>query len=206
MRKVTRYRPLLQWLITVWLIGSLLGCSNNLVVKGNFPTPMVDKLPLVLGVHYDDSLKNYVYVEANEDREEWTINNGAAQVKLFSTILPGMFTAVVEVDEMGPPINHQGADLIFSPLIEQFQYSLPRETRINVYEIWIKYNMRVFTPQGDLVADWIMTAYGKTPTAFIKSKEEALNEAMVVALRDAGASLSIGFGRVPEIRAWLERH
>lgn len=208
MKRFSRLRQLLVGFLWISFGGLVLGssgCSNSLVVKAEIPPPMVDSLPLVMGVHYDESLRNYTYVEENKDREEWTIDNGAAQVNMFATILPEMFDKVVQV----PDINNVGKDqpdLIFSPLIEQFQYSLPRETRINVYEIWIKYNMRVYDTQGELVADWIMTAYGKTPTAFIKSKEKALNEAMVVALRDAGASFSIGFKRVPEIRAWLENH
>ena len=206
MDRISRLCNPLRALAVAAFLWGLGGCSNSLVVKGDFPAPVVDRLPLVMGVHYDDRLRNYTYVENNKDREDWTIQNGGAQVQLFETILPQMFDKVVPVGAVEPAGGNHPADLVFSPLIEQFQYSLPRETRVNVYEVWIKYNMRVFNAQGDLVADWIMTAYGKTPSAFIKSKEEALNEAMVVALRDAGASFSLGFKRVPEIRAWLDRH
>lgn len=244
----------------------LAGCSNSLVVEGQFPSPMVDKLPLSLGVHYEDEFRQYVYEEKSEDRSKWTIDSGKAQIELFNTILPAMFNEVVMVDELPgvaqafeateafeatpeedtgitddaetetdaspleetesttrsslaenkdtPPMvaelaaadTDKPVDLYISPRVDEFQYAMPRETKVNVFEIWIKYNMRVYDSEGQLIADWIMSAYGKTPTAFMKSKEEALNEAVIMALRDIGASLSLGFSRVPEIRAWLEQH
>jgi hypothetical protein len=49
-----------------------------------------------------------------------------------------------------------------------------------------------------------MTAYGKTPTAFLQSDEAAVNLAAVVALRDAGAHFATSFTRVPEVAAWME--
>ena len=56
-----------------------------------------------------------------------------------------------------------------------------------------------------LVWNWTMTSYGKTPTAFLRSDEAAVNLAAIVALRDAGANFATGFTRVPEVREWLER-
>ena len=44
---------------------------------------------------------------------------------------------------------------------------------------------------------WPITAYGKTPTAFLQSDEEAVNLAAVVALRDAGAHFITTFGSTP---------
>ena len=264
----------------------LVGCSSSLVVEGEFPRPMVDKLPLTLGVHYEDDFRRYVYQEESEDRISWTIDSGQAQTLLFNTVLPNMFEKVVMVDALPQPVDNRAVletapttedsprqdstedtannadspwdeapvtggketdsketgnkeasalpaadatpeselerpaapatqtpaialgefDLLLSPRVDDFQYAMPRETKINVYEIWIKYNMRVYNRDGQLIADWIMSAYGKTPTAFMKSREEAMNEAVVMALRDIGASLSLGFRRVPEIRAWLEQH
>jgi hypothetical protein len=52
-------------------------------------------------------------------------------------------------------------------------------------------------------ADWTLTAYGKTPTAFLQSDEEAVNLAAVVALRDAGANFATSFTRVPDIATWM---
>lgn len=95
------------------------------------------------------------------------------------------------------------ADLYIVPYIKEFQYSSPKETRLNVYEVWFKYNIKVYDNQRSLIADWIMSSYGKTPTAMLKSKDKAMEQAVVMSLRDLGASLSLGFQRVPEVRDWL---
>jgi hypothetical protein len=58
---------------------------------------------------------------------------------------------------------------------------------VKVYEIWMRYGFELVTVSGEPIADWTMTAYGKTPTAFLRSDEAAVNLAGVVALRDAGA-------------------
>ena len=60
-----------------------------------------------------------------------------------------------------------------------------------------------FNPDERLAA-WPITAYGKTPTAFLQSDEEAVNLAAVVALRDAGAHFVTSFGATPDVAVWLD--
>jgi len=73
-----------------------------------------------------------------------------------------------------------------------------------VYEIWMRYAFELVTTNGEPIAEWTMTAYGKTPTAFLQSDEAAVNLAAVVALRDAGAHFITSFQKVPEVAAWLQ--
>ena len=63
--------------------------------------------------------------------------------------------------------------------------------------------MRLLTPDGDYIADWVLTSYGKTPTETFRSIEAAINDAAVVALRDLASSLALSFNQVPEVRDWL---
>ena len=58
--------------------------------------------------------------------------------------------------------------------------------------------------RSERLAAWPITAYGKTPTAFLQTDEEAVNLAAVVALRDAGAHFITTFGAMPDIAAWLD--
>lgn len=182
----------------------LLGCSSKFEVNGVFPEPVIDKIPLVLGVIYEPEFASYRYIEKDEQRMERDIGIGKAQVKLFNTVLNAMFLQVLPSTEFKPSSN-DSVDMFFHPVIEEFQYNVPRETKVNVFEVWMKYHLRVFDSQGQLIADWIQTAYGKTPSAMFKSQEKALNEAMIVALRDLGASLSLRFFHVPEINSWLKQ-
>jgi len=182
----------------------LLGCTTKVVVNGYFPVPVVDPLPLTVAVVYSPDFANYKYIEKDEEREEKEISVGVAQVKLFSTVLSGMFEQVIYTDEVTAS-NDSSIDMFFKPKIEEIQYNMPVETKINMFEVWIKYHLKVFDAQGNIIADWIQTAYGKTPTAMFKSKEKALNEAMIVALRDVGAGIVLRFNHLPEIKHWLKQ-
>jgi hypothetical protein len=181
------------------------GCKSTLTVEGEFPTPVVNKLPYTLGVIYDKNFKAYQYNEKDEKREEWEIEIGDAQLALFNTVLPAMFSDVVSVPDLESKPNNP-IDIFFKPHVDELQYNVPAETKLNMFEVWIKYNMKVYDNQGQLLADWILTAYGKTPTAFMQTQESALNEAMVIALRDAGAGLTLKFSHIPEINNWLKKH
>lgn len=198
----TNIRRMILPLLTGFGLTILVGCKSTLEVDGHFPSPVINQLPLTMGVMYLPEFKSYRYVEKNDKRNEWEISIGSAQVELFDTVLPAMFKKIISVSDITP---NQGepVDLFFAPTIEEFQYNIPAETKVNMFEVWMKYNMKVYDAQGQLVADWILTAYGKTPSAFMKSEESALNEALVIALRDAGAGLALKFSHVPEIHAWL---
>tara|TARA_R110002073_G_scaffold74173_7_gene181581 strand:- start:908 stop:1534 length:627 start_codon:yes stop_codon:yes gene_type:complete len=183
---------------------ALAACGvNNVVIQGNFPTPNINKLPLSVAVYYDPALTEFAYIEYSETgNEEYNIASGQSHIELFNAVLPAMFDSVVIVDSI-EAATAQGVDAIFAPAIEEFQLALPAKTKLDVYEIWIKYNMRLMTNEGEYIADWVLTSYGKTPTESLRSVEAAINEAAIVALRDLASSFSLSFTQVPEVRDWL---
>lgn len=180
------------------LLGS---CSSSFRVKSQVPQPLVQPMPLTMGTYYPMALRNYRYEESNEAREDWNIEQGDAQMQMFSRVLSGMFKNLVEL-----PAQSGSADLILTPVVEEFQYTVPRETRSKIYEVWFKYHLQLHEGSGRLVADWFMTSYGKTPTAFSTTDADGLELAIQMALRDAGAKLLMDFSRVPEIRQWMEQN
>lgn len=186
------------------LASTLTACGvSNVVIDGSFPTPNISKLPLTVAVLYDDALRQFSYMEYSETgQEEINIESGQSHIQLFNAVLPAMFDNVIEVQSQAEAVS-SGADAVFIPVIEEFQLALPSKTRLDVYEIWIKYNMRLESAEGDYIADWVLTSYGKTPTETFRSNEAAINEAAIVALRDLASSFSLSFSQVPEVRDWL---
>jgi len=183
---------------------SLSGCGvSNVVIEGSFPTPNINKIPVTVAVYYDDALRGFSYLEYSETgQEEFNIESGQSHMELFNAVLPAMFDRVIVVDNL-EDARAEGVDAVFAPAIEEFQLALPAKTKLDVYEVWIKYNMRLLTAEGDYIADWILTSYGKTPTETFRSVADGINEAAVVALRDLASSFSLSFGQVPEVRDWL---
>jgi hypothetical protein len=200
-------------LLTVLSAAVLLsaGCANQVVVEGQFPTPVLDRLPLTLGVYYDPEFRNHEFFDESDSREEsdWLVRTGPAQVEMYNTLLPGMFDRVVMLndlprDDRVDTVFAEDVDAVLVPHVSELQYSIPNHTKINVFEIWMRYRYELYAPDGELLAEWTMTSYGKTPTAFLQTAEAAVNLAAVVALRDAGANFAMNFTRVPEVRRWMD--
>ena len=191
--------------LTILFVAGLLtaGGTSIVIIARNFPTPNINKMPLSVAVYYDDALREFAYMEYTETgREEINIESGLSHIQLFNAVLPAMFDQVVNVSSLEDAVS-QNVDAVFAPAIEEFQLALPAKTKLDVYEVWIKNNMRLLTSEGDYIADWVLTSYGKTPTETFRSVENGINEATVVALRDLASSFSLSFAQVPEVRDWL---
>ena len=194
--------------------------AREVVVQGNFPKPLMDPLPLTVGVIYTDEFAQHEIFDEAAGRAEsdWLVKTGDAQVEFWNTLLNGMFEGVVQIKDSQSLAAHQNSvDAVIIPSVADLQYTIPLHTNIKIYEIWMKYRFKMVALEnvhsnedGDLsinpdqyFADWTLTAYGKTPTAFLQSDEEAVNLAAVVALRDAGANFATSFTRVPDIATWM---
>ena len=198
------------------------GCATKQVeVEGNFPSPLLDPLPITLGVIYPSAFAEHEFFDEAKGRAEsdWLVKTGEAQVEFWDILFGGMFDEVVHIRDWetaqsrGPEI---GGVLI--PAIADLQYTIPTHTNVKIYEIWMRYEFRLvdvadihqqedgalsFNPDKRL-AVWPITAYGKTPTAFLQTDEEAVNLAAVVALRDAGANFVTSFGATHDVAVWLD--
>jgi hypothetical protein len=194
-----------------WLFAALLlllaGCgTKQVVVEGNFPQPLVSKYPLTVGVWYDPAFREHEFFDEAKGRtdSDWLVRTGEAQVDMWDTLLRGLFARVVHLEYPPGEGEPPPVDVVLAPEVDELQYAIPTQTNIKVYEIWMRYNLALRQPDGAPIADWQMTAYGKTPTAFLQSDEAAVNLAAVMALRDAGANFITSFPAVPDVALWLE--
>lgn len=204
----SRRRPSGPLLLAPVLLALLVaGCGTTTVEVsgGDFPKPIVPSMPLNLGVHFSDEFRGYRLEESVPQRGDWSIDIGSAQVNMLRTVLPAMFDRVVEVDSLAPEALPQGLNAVLVPSVQEMQFAIPFQTRSNFFEVWIRYEMSLIDPRGDVIARWPVTAYGKTRSLMLETAEAAMRDAAVNALRDAGAFLAIGFPNQQELRPWLER-
>ncbi|WP_461424927.1 hypothetical protein [Gymnodinialimonas sp.] len=195
--------------LSVLLLGiALAACGPaHVQVEGEFPTPLIEPLPLKLGLWYADEFRNHEFhdeAKAPGD-SDWVVTTGEAQVKMWDTLLQGMFTELVHLEsEPGTAPTEIALDGVLIPSVDELQYAIPTHTSIKVYEIWMRYRFKLVSPAGEPIGEWTMTSYGKTPTAFLQSDEAAVNFAAVMALRDAGANFATSFTSVPVLQPWLQ--
>lgn len=98
-------------------------------------------------------------------------------------------------------------DALLVPRIRDFQFSLPRQTRTDLYEVWIRYQIFLYAPDGSEIAEWEVHGYGKTDSRnyiVISTRQaDALTDATIWALRDAAAYISFYFPHAPGVKEWL---
>lgn len=181
--------------LAVLLLAS--GCAKTFTVVSEIPTPLIESDPTVAHVKFSDDFKAYAYEEKSDDRALESVGFGEAQVSLFKQIFGSLFTLSEE--------DNDSVDLKIEPQILDFQYSAPKETKLNLYEIWLKYRLRITDHHDRELADWVVKGYGKTPTRMLSSHLSAFNTASNVALRDVGAQLAIGFRNQPSIKDYLAK-
>ncbi|MDG2270930.1 MAG: hypothetical protein P8L39_01420 [Halioglobus sp.] len=192
----------------LFLLGLLSGCGpNRVIVEGNFPSPLIEPLPITLGVWFGDDFAQHEFFDESKSRNEssWLVTTGAAQVQMWDRLLTGIFKKIVVLTSPPQPGQVSPAvQAVLIPHIAELQYAIPAHTQIKVYEIWMRYRFELVTPEGQPIAEWTMSSYGKTPTAFLQSDQEAVNLAAVMALRDAGAHFISQFTQIPAVQGWLQ--
>lgn len=188
----------------VLVLAVLGGCGGASVsVPALFPEPLVDRIPLQMGLHLDESLTGYLHAEDLEDSGEWEIELGSAQSQMFQSLLSGMFDSVYLVPDPAAPGGEVSGVLV--PAISEVQFSTPLQTRSDYFEVWVRYRFQLYGRDGELLGEWPLTAYGKAheDNYGIQSREPALQAAAVAACRDAMAFFTVQFRTVPEVRQWL---
>lgn len=191
-------KKIIRQLFVLLIILTLAGCGASKVsVKADIPKPLVSKLPLHGYLSFTEEFKNYQYDESEKGRSLSRLSFGPAQQEMFDRI----FTHLIEVSET----NSGSLDVVIEPEILDLQYTSPSETKLNLYEVWLRYRVKITDGKNNILADWVVKGYGKTPSATLKSNSVAFNAATNVALRDVGAQLAIGFPKQSAIQDLLAK-
>ncbi len=164
----------------------LSACGSNVkLAPPTIPAPLTEPIPMTVVVRMPANFQNYVHEEEVLGRDEWTIDLGRSNAVFFEQLFGYMFTDMVLISEGDdPPLGT--FDAMIEPSIDAFEFSVPAQTRTDSFAVWIRYRIKVFDRQGELVADWPVSAYGKSLTTALGGSD-ALQRAAVLAMRDAAA-------------------
>lgn len=184
------------------IVAALSGCSSNVALQNpTIPDPLIDKLPLSVAVRYPEEFEHYVHEEKVIGKDEWTIDLGRSNSLLFTKLFDAMFT---ECTIIGPPADPEKLpthctfvapdtdpqnlqfDALIEPSIDAFEFSVPNQSQTDSFAVWIRYRLKIFDAAGNEIANWPLSAYGKSENSFMGG-DEALRRAAVLAMRDAAA-------------------
>lgn len=177
----------------------LAGCSSSVIVESSFPSPLVEALPVRMGVIFDEELYNYIYTEEIPDQSVWTIALGDANVAMLEPLFSKMFAETRKVDAV--PVSDSGLDGVVHPTLSKFEFDVPQGERDKFVEVWMQYQISLYEPNGEKVVDWPVSGYGKSELTH--SREDAVQRAAIVAMREVGATISTKFAQQPQVSYWL---
>jgi hypothetical protein len=182
--------------------AALSGCgSTQVIVESDFPVPLIEPLPLRMGVMIPDELYNFIYTEDIPDQSLWTIALGDANVAMLEPLFKGMFQETTDVEAVPLAPGAAALDGVIEPKLEKFEFDVPIGERDEFVEVWMQYQITVYEPDGATVLQWPVSGYGKSE--LLRDQEDAVQRAAIVAMREAGATISTKFGQQPQIKEWL---
>ncbi len=194
--------------LTGMLIAGLIsGCagSNVKLHTATIPTPLIHQIPASVGLRMPENFYHFVHEEQVFGREEWSIDLGGSNAALFTQLFGYMFQNVIVLNDSDDP-KALAIDALIEPSIDAFEFSVPNQSKTDSFAVWIRYRIRVFDFDGNEVANWPVSAYGKSQTSSI-SGSQALQRAAILAMRDAAALMIIkldemtGISKLAESRA-----
>jgi hypothetical protein len=184
------------------LVLGIGACTSAVVVQSDFPAPLVEPLPVAVGLFYEPKLRNFIHAEALPRSSTWTIDLGDANLAMLDPIYRSMFSRTQEFSDLPPsPTEAASVDAVLTSTLEQFQFDVPRSSRDEFVEVWLQYRLQLLD-DGVLIVEWLVPGYGKAEID--GNREEAVQRAAIVAMREAGALISTEFSQQPDVKSWLE--
>jgi hypothetical protein len=191
-----------RWWLGVTVGVTLCACkSSDVIVEASFPTPLIAPMPVSMGVLISDELYNFIYTEDIPDQSLWTIALGDANVAMLGPLFKGMFRETRDVTAVPIMGGDTGLDGVIEPKLDKFEFDVPVGERDEFVEVWMQYQITVYEPDGTTVVQWPVSGYGKSE--LLRDKKDAVQRAAVVAMREAGATISTKFSEQPQIKEWL---
>ena len=185
------------------LVCTLTGCTKVVPIDDAFPSPVIESLPLAVGIHYDETFRTYAHTEAALEGGTWVIELGSANVALYDHLFDSMFEHVAALAEF-PPESGEPSDLdaIITPHVEGVTFVTPGPTGSPFVEITIRYRITLYSSRGEFLSSWTLEGYGRSHSKLFKAALP-VEEATTLAMRDAAALVAIEFKHKPEVKALL---
>ena len=183
--------PRLRW--ACWpLLALLAGCgTTEFEARPAIPTPLVEKIPVVVGVYMAPEFREKVYREEREGADV-AITLGRAQSEGFMRLMDAMFLRAVPVTstDAGARTDPEIRGVL-EPVLEDVAFVTPTDSGADVYAVSLKYRVNGYKPDGQFTDSWTFTGYGAAKVGnMLGIGTEALQQATQLAMRDAGARLA----------------
>ena len=163
----------------------ILSCSSQItVLDPNIPKPVIASSNLSAAIKYPDNFEDFSHEEQIIGEDKWQIKLGGSNKILFNKLFSSIFNDFIILDK--DSALESTIDILIEPEIEAFEFSVPKQSQTNAFAVWIRYRIKIYDNQGKTIANWPISAYGKSETGTFSNNND-LGHAAILAMRDAAA-------------------
>ena len=153
-------------------LGLLAGCTTtSLETKAQLPPPLLEQLPVRVGIHYSEEFSKYIHKETRGSID-YEVNLGPAHVTNLDWLLKAMFRELVHVDDptrvgaISPPLA-----FVLEPKFEEYSFLTPKDVAGEAFIVTIRYLLTIYDNSGARVDSFTFTGYGREKARTLASKE-----------------------------------
>ena len=184
-------------------LGLMTACTaTKLETKAQLPPPLIEQLPVRVGVYYSKEFRDYVHKETR-GTIDYEVNLGPAHVTNLDWLLKAMFKEIVPVDDptrvagITPPLA-----FVLEPKFEEYSFLTPKDVAGEAFIVTIRYLLTLYDGGGARVDSFTLTGYGREKAHTLANKEP-LAVATQRAMRDAGAKVAVELTDQDSVRLLL---
>jgi len=176
--------------------------ATKLETRAALPPPLLEQLPVRVGVYYSKEFREYVHRETR-GTIDYEVNLGPAHVTNLDWLLKAMFREVVPVEDptkisgIQPPLV-----FVLEPKFEEYSFLTPKDVAGEAFIVTIRYLLTLYDGTGTRVDSFTFTGYGRERAHTLASKEP-LAVATQRAMRDAGAKVAVELTDQESVRLLL---
>jgi hypothetical protein len=179
------------WGVAVPLV-LLAGCGDvQVAAESDVPTPLVDPLPLTVGIYYSEDFSKYAHAEERWG-VDWKAELGPYHVRMADRLFAATFREIIPVKDLTALPANPPYVAIIQPRIEQYSFITPKDTGAGYYAVTIKYRLDVLAPNGAPADSLTFTGYGSFKSGGMTSTAPMVL-APKAAMRDAAAKFLVQF-------------
>jgi hypothetical protein len=178
--------------LSLGALAALAGCGDvEVAAESQMPTPLVDPLPVTVGVHYTEDFSKYQHAEERWG-VKWKAELGPYHVRMAEKLFHAAFREIVPVEDLKALPANPPYVAIIEPRIEQYSFITPKDTGANYYAVTIKYRLNVLAPSGEPADSLTFTGYGSFKSGGMSTTTPMVS-ATKAAMRDAAAKFLVQF-------------
>ena len=173
-------------------LAALAACGDvEVAAESQMPPPLIDPLPVTVGVHYSEDFSKYQHAEERWG-VKWKAELGPYHVRMAERLFHAAFREIIVVKDLKDLPASPPYAAIIEPRIEQYSFITPKDTGANYYAVTIKYRLNVLAPSGETADSLTFTGYGSFKSGGMSTTSPMVS-ATKAAMRDAAAKFLVQF-------------